>query len=109
MPFDAPAPFALHSRRAEDREVISLRVADITARLRFFEFFENHFEAHDRRGLVVTELAESGLEHGMCELPLLGVHFLDLQALARVLGNEVPIEPLLAVEGEIDLRHLGGR
>src|SRR3982074_2462404 len=105
MPFDAPAPRAPRRRRTEDREEITLGIpheAISSCRLRCLDRGEDALELHDLRRRHVAALAQAGLQQIMCALSLRLVHLLQSQSVPRkeLRRNEMPVSPLIVVEGE---------
>src|SRR2546421_11917204 len=111
VPLDAPAPCAARRWRSENREEVSLGVAQhrITSQqlcgsrpLRGLQRTEDIFEIHDLSRRHVAALAQTGFQEIVRERALRLAHLLDRQAVPRKLlrRNEVAMRPLGAVDTE---------
>jgi hypothetical protein len=94
MPFPPHAPGAAGRGRAEEGQVVLLDVAPDRV---FLHLREHGIERADGLGLGIPGLAQSRLDDGQRQLLLRRVHQLERQPFT-VLGDVVPVEPLLAVE-----------
>jgi len=106
MTFDAQRPASQLVRLAEDCVVIPLRVANRSAATALFQFVQEPFQGHDSRRLVVPGLAQRTAQQAQRRRPLSIVHVLDLQALALVLGDEMPVETQRGIGRQHDARLL---
>src|SRR5437868_3891950 len=81
MAFDAPAPLAFVRRLAKERKVIKRRVAACggccIAGRGTFNLAQHQFDLHNRRGFVITALAERYLEKLLRQLALGFVEFFE--------------------------------
>src|ERR1700677_2423280 len=94
---DTVAPGATVGRSAEHGEIVFLRVAVLAAIL--LHDLEHFLQAHDRHRLDVPRLAQAGRKQCAGELPLIGSHLAQWQALA-LLRDEVPIHTLICIKRE---------
>ena len=92
MPLDTQAPAALVTRFTEDGEVIEFRVPGKTARIRFLQLSKDPLHGHDHGRFIESDLAKAAAKQLAGLSPLGFIHVLDADALARVLGNEVPVD-----------------
>ena len=107
MPLDAPAPAALHIRRAEDADEILLRIAlqadggfrGFVSGFRAFDLPEHFFQRHDGGRFGSATEAEAGIEQSVGEQLLLRRHFLQRQAFALA-RDEVPVDALFVFKTE---------
>src|SRR5262249_48956717 len=97
MALDAVAPSASVRGRAEYREIIEFRIADLAAIV--LHHLENVFQTHDRHGLDVSRLAQSGCKKSAGEVLLKGSHPAQRHTLA-ISWDEMPIQALVNIEGE---------
>ena len=76
-----------------------MRIAEESP-LAHLQMMEQRFQLHNPCGFGIAEFRKRTLEQRVRQLALLIGHLLNLQALAIVHGNEVPVEPLRSVVGE---------
>ncbi len=105
VPLPAHAPRAGRRRLAEQGEVVLL---GIPAHRVLLDLGQHQVQRPDRLGLRVSLLAQAGLDQMQRRLLLRRRHLLQRQALA-ILRDVEPVEPLVAVEGQLHLRALGRR
>ena len=96
--FEAPAPGALGVGRSEDADVVEFWITGKTS-ARPLEFLKNLLKAHNGDGLGKAPIAQSALEQRQGQMSLGGLECSEGDALA-ILGDEVPILPLVGFELE---------
>src|SRR5581483_1551212 len=96
VPFHAPAPRRRVGRRAEDGEVIQLRIAHVPAP-RPLQLSQYLLQAHDRHGFGVAAPAQATGDERVGQLELARVHLLERQPLAGT-RDVVPVAPLLVLD-----------
>lgn len=96
--FEAPAPSALGVGRSEDADVVEFWITGKTS-VRPLEFLKNLLKAHNSDGLGKAPIAQSALEQRQGQMSLGGLECSEGDALA-ILGDEVPILPLVGFELE---------
>ncbi len=100
VPLDAPAPAAGVVGRAEDGEVITFGIANGGIGAGFLQLAQNRFEAHDRLGLFISQMAQPAFQQLVRGAAGRLVHELDLQSLTLRLGDEMPIQPRRIIEAD---------
>ena len=105
MPLETPAPRFFRARRAEDADVVFLRVA--LSRRILLHFPEDRFQRHNQRRLFVALIAQPGLGECHRKRAGLGRHLLNRESLPFT-RDKVPVLSFLGAELEYGLRLLLG-
>ena len=105
MPLEPPRPRLVGGRRPEDRQVIPVGVAHRV--LALLDDDQIVLERTDPLDLLVSLVAEPGLQQRRERGPLRGRHRLDRKSLALA-RHEMPVQALLGLERERRLRLLRG-
>ena len=97
MPFKSPTPSGMFAGRSKHGERIVIRIAQRAMAL--LQVFENLIEAHDRFGLLIAAARQTAGKKSVRQRLLGRGHVVPRDSFPLA-GDEVPVEPLFAVERE---------